>query len=930
MHRSGKQIPAKGKAGKGSLASVWSVPELFFKEMNIHFQITYETHWGEEVRVCGNLPELGGGDELKAPVMHTTDGKNWTLDVGFASPPGEFTYYYAVTEGDRLVTTEWHLFPRFMQPEMDDRNRYRTADQWKMVSGQQYFYSSAFTDCLLARKQNGKPLPFFRRTLVLKAHFPRLSDEFALALVGNQPQLGMWNLEEPLVMNDSRHPEWQAALDADSLTLPLEYKFVLYNKKEKRAVKWELLEGNRRIETLEPELYDVDIRADHYVYFDQPVWRGAGVAVPVFSLRSEESFGCGDFGDLKKLVDWAVKTHQKVIQILPIYDTTKTHDFTDSYPYSSISIYAFHPMYLNLGRLGRLKKRGRQAFFDRLAAELNALPWVDYVKMMEAKWDFFREIYAQEGEAVLRSEPFGCFFRENEEWLVPYAAYSFLREKYGTANFNDWKSLSVYDAGAVSRLCDENRTEVGLYYYLQFQLHCQLSEVVDYARNRGVILKGDIPIGISRDSVEAWVEPHYFNMNGQAGAPPDDFSVDGQNWGFPTYNWDVMAADGYRWWMKRFGKMAQYFDAYRIDHILGFFRIWEIPTHSVHGLLGQFAPAMPMSPQEIEAFGLAFDEERFLTPYIHAGFLGELFGEYAQEVKQNYLTPHADGETFSLLPELDTQRKIEAHFRHAETPKERCIRDGLYRLASNVLFLRDHREPEKYHPRISAGNDFFFKHALNDGEREAFGRLYEHFYYHRHNDFWYGQAMKKLPALVGATRMLVCGEDLGMIPACVPGVMNELQILSLEIQRMPKTFAEFADLKAYPYRSICTIGTHDMSTLRGWWKEDAAQTARFYNHVLKHEGEAPAEPDGALCEEVVRAHLESPSMFAILALQDWLAMDDALRLPDAEAERINVPADPRNYWRYRMHLNIEALMEADGLNKRIASLVDRSGRNEVF
>ena len=902
--------------------------------MKITFKIDYKTQWGEEMRITGSVPELGKNHFKEAPALHTHDGIHWETTLEISSPATVFTYNYCIVKEGELIAKEWDLFPRYMEMPKDSENIHcHTLDKWKMISGQQYFYSSAFTNCLLARKKSTKTAQLYNKTIVIKAHFPRVSDDYALAITGNQNCLGNWDYIHPLMMNDKHAPEWQISLNADSVKFPLEYKFILYSKKKNTSVAWELSE-NRCIEDPRIDSNELFIEADQYVYFDQPAWRGAGVAVPVFSLRSENSFGTGDFHDLKLMVDWAVATHQKVIQILPIYDTTKSHGFTDSYPYSSISIYALHPLYLNLAQMGKLKSRTEQARFKALQKELNALPAMDYVKTMNAKWEFFKAIFAQDGESVLASKGFKTFFKENREWLVPYAAFSYLRDKYNTADFYDWPEHAVYNAKAITNLCKAGTAhynEIALYYYLQYELHVQLSAASSYARANGVVLKGDIPIGISRDSVEAWVEPYYFNMNGQAGAPPDDFSVNGQNWSFPTYNWEVMAADGYQWWMKRFNKMAQYFDAYRIDHILGFFRIWEIPTHSVHGLLGQFSPALPMTGEEIEnSFGLPFNEERFLKPFIHESFLEELFNTHTEHVKQTYLQNTQEEGVYEMRTECDTQRKIEALFAGREDEESLLIKEGLYTLISNVLFLRDHRESDKFHPRICAYNDYFYKLALTDAEREAFGKLYDHYYYHRHNRFWREQAMRKLPVLIHSTRMLVCGEDLGMIPNCVPDVMNELQILSLEIQRMPKALCEFGDLSSYPHRSVCTISTHDMSTLRGWWKENPEQTTRYYNQILNHKGSAPEEPSGALCEEIVKAHLESPSMLTILALQDWLAIDDTLRLPDADAERINVPANPRNYWRYRMHITIEELLKAKTLNKRIGKLIDTTERNEDF
>ena len=456
-------------------------------------------------------------------------------------------------------------------------------------------------------------------------------------------------------------------------------------------------------------------------------------------------------------------------------------------------------------------------------------------------------------------------------------------------------------------------------------MHIQLLEAGNYARQKGIIFKGDIPIGISRNSVEAWIEPYYFNMNGQAGAPPDPFSDKGQNWGFPTYNWDVMEQDNYQWWQKRFRKMAEYFTAYRIDHILGFFRIWEIPSHSVHGLLGQFAPALPMGVEEIESFGLHFQKDFMTRPFINEDILWRMFGEKAGYIKETFLQ-HSHDDIWEMRPEFDTQRKVEAWFAGKKDVESCNMKEGIYALISNVLFVPDRKNPSTYHPRITVQSDFIYE-RLNDSEKEAFNRLYNHYYYQRHNQFWYGEAMKKLPMLTQCTSMLVCGEDLGMVPDCVPWVMEQLQILSLEIQRMPKNPEhEFGHLWEYPLRSVCTISTHDMATLRGWWEEDMQLTANYYNRVLGHWGEVPAQAPGWVCEEIIRQHLQCPSLLAILSFQDWLSMDEELRYPDADAERINVPANPRHYWRYRMHLTLEDLMKNGKFNNKLRSMIDENNR----
>ena len=544
--------------------------------------------------------------------------------------------------------------------------------------------------------------------------------------------------------------------------------------------------------------------------------------------------------------------------------------------------------------------------------------------MNNAKLAYLRELFAQEGSKMMKTEAFKTFFEQNKDWLVPYAAFCHYRDMYGTASFTEWpdhKTFTEKERESMSKTTTKIYKEVAFWYFVQFNLDQQMRAAHAYARKQRVILKGDIPIGISRDGVEAWVEPKYFNL----GAPPDAFSADGQNWGFPTYNWDVMLADGCQWWVRRFRKMAEYFDAYRIDHVLGFFRIWEIPIDAVHGLLGQFSPSQGMSADEIRGYGLNFQEELMTRPFIADWVLDRIFGPHAQEVREHYVE-HVHDDIYKMRPEYDTQRKVEKAFAGRTDEEDIWIRDGLYALISNVLFVRDRKDLSLYHPRIAVQNDLVYE-TLYEGDKQAFNRLYNDYYYRRNNDFWYHEAMKKLPRLVEATRMLVCAEDLGMVPDCVPWVMNELRILSLEIQSMPKDDKlVFGNLNNNPYRSVATISTHDMSTLRQWWDEDWERAQRYYSTVLWRGDAAPHPMPGWLARDIVANHLGCPSMLCLLSLQDWLAIDENLRLPDADAERINIPANPRHYWRWRMHMTIEQLMQADSFNVKVRELVHNAAR----
>ena len=615
-----------------------------------------------------------------------------------------------------------------------------------------------------------------------------------------------------------------------------------------------------------------------------------------------------------------------MIQILPINDTTLTGTWQDSYPYNSVSVYAFHPMYADMSRLPALTPRKEKAFQKR-REKLNMLPQIDYEEVTKLKLERLHLAYEMEGKATLASAAFKEFWIENSTWLAAYAMFSALRDKYGTADWQTWpqhKEFSEKDLFAFFAKKTKDREQAYFYFYVQFILHTQLTDAHRYANRLGIAIKGDIPIGVSPHSADAWMEPRFFHLNAQAGAPPDDFSATGQNWGFPTYNWEEMAKDDYHWWRRRFLHMAHYFDAYRIDHVLGFFRIWQIPSHAVQGLLGQFSPALALSKEEMGKFGFAF-QDSFAQPYISEDIVQELFGKEAKNVKKHYLTETEEG-LFALREEYDTQRKIEKAFVKKHDEKSLQIRDGLYALTANVLFVPDAQNPQLYHPRISALNSLAYK-ALPEAQQKAYEQLYNDFFFHRQDDFWKKQALAKLPALTQATAMLCCAEDLGMIPHCVPEVLVKLQMLSLEIQRMPKRMGKaFARTEKYPYMSVATPSTHDMSVLRAWWKENPELTKRFWNEILNRKGDAPAEAPTDACEQILRMHLNSPSMLALISWQDWTSMDNILRTPDPEAERINIPANPKHYWRYRMEPTIEELMQQTDFNKKVKEMIEKSDR----
>ena len=607
----------------------------------------------------------------------------------------------------------------------------------------------------------------------------------------------VWGESLALVLNDRKYPMewgeggvWSVTVKDCTAAALKDYTYVVMREGLIWRTEWKH-HSSKMAREISDKWIDCPIpgcpfpREHQAAKFDRPGFRGAGTAIPVFSLRTESDFGIGEFKDLRPLVDWAAATGQCIIQLLPVNDTTRKGEWKDSYPYSPISSFALHPLYINLQALGIRET----VAFKKEQAELNALEELDYPRVSQAKMKYIRKAFKTRGARDMDTPGFKKFVLENEYWLEEYAQFCAKRDSL----------------------------EPEYYRWMQWHLDKQFAAEVKYARGRGVSLKGDLPIGVSSDSAEAYWHPELFNLDSTAGAPPDYFSKDGQNWGFPTYNWEEMAKDDFAWWKARLRKMSQYFDAFRIDHILGFFRIWEIPAGIRSGLAGHFNPALPYSPEEIYNMHLPIDG----------------------------------------------------------------------------LFHEDPRHPGMYQPLINPASQ-----NLPQWQQERFGALYNDFFYHRHDEFWRRNAERKLPELLGATGMLACGEDLGMVPDCVPGVMDHERILSLRMRGMENE-------GPWKQLSVCATSSHDMETLR-----------MQCNH----------DPEPWEVRNMLWEFLASPSMLAIFPLQDWVALDKRFRRADRNVERINYPADSDNHWKFRIHFNLQDLMQESELNVAVTGLLKDSSR----
>lgn len=797
--------------------------------MTLHLYVRFSSAWGQELylSVCHDQGET-------KLLMEYYNTSFWRLTIQ-VDDPAVFRYRYCLGTLAEKNTRTIYCFPS------DKELTVRDTWTWPgMVENA--WLTAPFSEVYFKRPVTALPEPAL---YTFRVHAPLLKAEQTVCIIGNIPELGAWNVAEAIPLTYTAEGDFITIADIPRGVL-IEYK---YGRKEGDHFIYE--EGeNRVLFTGEFSLHGRTILHDGFARFPVTPWKGAGVAVPVFSLRSEKGLGIGEFEDLKLLADWAAATGQRILQLLPVNDTTVNYSWTDSYPYAAISAFALHPVYIHLPAVGKVKN------YKEYQAKLNQLPALDYEQVIRIKMEVLKELFA----VFTPDSAYHTWVQTHQHWLEPYARFSCERDK---------------------------DIETAFYFFVQYQLHCQLLDAVNYAHSKGVAIKGDLPIGVFLESVEVKEAPELFNVTVQAGAPPDDFAEKGQNWGFPVYNWAQMAATGYAWWKERLAHMALYFSAFRIDHILGFFRIWQIPRDTIDGLLGYFDPALPFTLDELTEAGIPFDRSRYCQPYITDAILYHTFSDATPAVKGIYFEPNGDG-TFRLQPPYTTQLAVAK-----ET--DPFIRQGLLDLITNVLFI----EPVsgEFHPRFHMHLTGSFA-ALEPDVQNKLRVLSDQYFFHRHNALWEQEALKKLPVLQQATDMLVCGEDLGMVPQCVPGAMQLLGILCLEIQRMPKRTD--SSIAAAPYLSVVTPSTHDMSTIREWAAGDY--------HTL------------------IEQHLQSPAMWSIFQLQDWLALDDSLPQVTPEEERINVPAVSPWYWRYRMPLSLEALLKAGGLTTTISRMISAAGR----
>lgn len=645
----------------------------------------------------------------------------------------------------------------------------------------------------------------------------------------------------------------------------------------------------------------------------------SGTAVPLFSLYSKASIGIGEFLDLIPFARWCELCDFNIIQLLPVNDTG-----TESSPYSARSAFALNPVFINIQSV-----KGSSSFEDEIIkakAEFDELGKIDYYKISTWKRAILKKIFTSRYNELKSSKYLSQWIEQNP-WAKAYCVYCTLKSMNNESSWKDWKSYQNPSANDIDKLWTKHHKECLYHAWMQRTAEMQFTAAVTEISKMGVNIKGDIPILINEDSADAWANRNYFSMEDRAGAPPDMFSYSGQNWGFPTYRWDNIERDDFSWWKNRLHQASKFYHAYRIDHVLGFFRIWSIPQTEVTGILGRFNPCIPLTWNVLNNAGFCRETLEYLRrPNYSANQLYDFFGDETNSIIETYFeglpnAPHR----FVLKQEFYSEKQITS----CNAPQ--AIKDALLRVYWNRIFIPTGDENTFYPYWYWYNQPVLYTLPENEQQklRELIGDNEK-----AQESLWEQNATKLLSVLAKETDMLVCAEDLGAVPHCVPKVLKNLNILSLRIERWARNwdapYSPYYDMTEYPRLSVCTTSCHDTSTLRGLWKEKDFDKNLYWSHAHM-QGQAPDELTPPTVRNILTHVFSTNSLFCIPPVQDFLALSSTLSTIEPEKERVNIPGTVGGAnWTYRLPCSVEELLSNKSLSFEIRKLVDVRKRRPMW
>jgi 4-alpha-glucanotransferase len=645
----------------------------------------------------------------------------------------------------------------------------------------------------------------------------------------------------------------------------------------------------------------------------------SGVAVPLFSLYSKQSIGIGEYLDLIPFGRWAAFCNFNIIQLLPVNDTG-----AESSPYSARSAFALNPVFINVQSV-----EGSSEYEDEIQQgklEFQKYGKIDYYNISTWKRFVLRKIFDNRYDD-LKKDKILLRWIDNNAWAKPYCVYCTLKAQNDERSWKDWKNYRDPTAKDIEALWKKFAKDNLFQAWMQFEAEKQFSAAVAEVSKMGVRIKGDIPILINEDSADVWADRKYFSLDDRAGAPPDMFSYSGQNWGFPTYRWDVIEKDNFEWWRRRLAQASKFYHAYRIDHVLGFFRIWSIPQQEVTGILGYFNPCVPLTYDKLAAAGFMRETLEYLRrPNYGIDQLREFLGADADRLAPICFT-QLEGHPDRLI--LKSEFSSEKAILGMNEPQE--VKDKLLKVYWNRVFVPSGDENNFYPYWYWYNAPVFF--TLPDYEQEKLRNLIKE-NENAQNGLWEANATKLLSVLSQETDMLVCAEDLGAVPPCVPAVLNKLNILSLRIERWARNwnapYSPYYDMDEYPRMSVCATSCHDTSTLRGLWQEKDFDRDLYWSHAHLS-GKAPEEVTPSVARQILAHVYTTNSLFCILPVQDYFALSASLSKCAPEEERVNVPGTVGGKnWCYRMPCSVDELMDYSSLSSDIRMLVDVRKRRPMW
>jgi len=654
-----------------------------------------------------------------------------------------------------------------------------------------------------------------------------------------------------------------------------------------------------------------------------------GIAVPVGALRSKNGMGVGEFSDLSHLAHLCRKMKIKLIQILPVNDTG-----FESSPYSSLTAFGLHPLYLRIDELDEFLTADKKVIKRYKAAkeEFNKCERFSHFKVLKEKLEICRSLYNANKEKIVKSAGQSdgslALWIEQNAWVKEYAVYRRLKEANGGKSWKEWQEHGTVTHEDIDKLWkDQTLLEDHLFWvWLQQSLDTQFSKAAKDITELGLYLEGDLPILMNDDSCDVWANPEIFIQELSAGAPPDMYSPDGQNWGFPIYNWEAQEKDNFSWWRRRLGAAAKYYQAYRIDHVLGFFRIWASSREDNSSVLGRFVPFTPVLLGDLKKMGFEKSRIRWISlPHIKTSEIIDTLRNNWGSVFNEAEISAAANEIFSRT--LDRVNNEELWVFKKNIKGEKDIKNlDIHPSIINYLNQKWHDrmfyeyERGKFSPVWYYGNTSAWNSLSNDekGNMEALMNKRRA----KSEKIWENQGKKLLSILAESSSMLPCAEDLGAVPPCVPKVLSKLKIFGLRVVRWFREWdvngQPYVPFDQYPQLSVCTPAVHDSSTVREWWEREADQ-AQFAGFIG-----VPSLPkiyNPGTAKIILSKIASARSRFRVFQIQDLLHLSNKWYAGDPAAERINVPGTSNDFnWTYRLPASISEIARDKELIHSVAEL----------